>query len=75
MVPASPYALPALAAGQPLRHLRPAICRSYTTDKCEYEADWVYDHYWETAEQVVEYAEAVLGPRRGGSFRSPKPAA
>ena len=49
---------------------RPKICRDYTTDKCEYDEDWVYDHYWETAEQVVEYAEAVLGPRRGESFRS-----
>ncbi len=54
---------------------RPQICRDYTTDKCEYEADWVYDHYWETAEQVTEYAEAVLGPRRGAGFRSPKPIA
>ena len=53
---------------------RPNICRAYTTDKCEYDEDWVYDHYWETAEQVMEYAEAVLGPRRGESFRSPKPA-
>jgi Fe-S-cluster containining protein len=52
---------------------RPNICRSYTTKKCEYEDDWVYDHYWETPEQVMEYAEAVLGPRRGESFRSPRP--
>ena len=52
---------------------RPRICRGYTTKKCEYEDDWVYDHYWETAEQVEEYAEAVLGPRKGRSFRSPKP--
>ena len=52
---------------------RPKICRSYTTDNCEYDDDWVYDHYWETAEQVAEYAEAVLGPRRGESFRTPKP--
>ena len=49
---------------------RPQICRDYTTKKCEYEEDWVYDQYWETAEQVEEYAEAVLGPRPGGSFRS-----
>jgi Fe-S-cluster containining protein len=52
---------------------RPNICRAYTTDKCEYEDSWVYDHYWETPEQVVEYAEAVLGPRRGESFRSRQP--
>ena len=51
---------------------RPKICRSYTTEDCEYKDDWVYDHYWETAEQVEEYAEAVLGPRRGKSIRSPR---
>jgi uncharacterized protein len=54
-------------------HNRPKICRDYKTVKCEYEDDWVYDHYWETAEQVEEYAEAVLGPRSRGGFRSPKP--
>lgn len=52
---------------------RPQICRAYTTRKCEYEDLWVYDHYWETAEQVDEYAEAVLGPRNGQGWRSPKP--
>ena len=56
-------------------HTRPDICRSYSTKNCEYEDDWVYDHYWELPEQVAEYAEAVLGPRRGRSFRSPKPSA
>ena len=52
---------------------RPQICRDYSIDKCEYEDDWVYDHYLETPEQVEEYAEAVLGPRKGQSIRSPKP--
>jgi len=52
---------------------RPSICREYTTANCEYEDSWVYEHYWETHEQVEEYAEAVLGPRKGGDFRSPKP--
>jgi Fe-S-cluster containining protein len=52
---------------------RPQVCRDYTTDKCEYEDDWVYDHYFETAEQIQEYAEAVLLPKRNGSLRSPKP--
>jgi uncharacterized protein len=52
---------------------RPQICRDYTTKNCEYDDDWVYDHYWETPEQVLEYAEAVLGPPKGQSFRSPKP--
>jgi Fe-S-cluster containining protein len=52
---------------------RPPICREYSMAKCEYEDDWVYDHYFETAEQVEEYAEAVLPLRRGRSIRSPKP--
>jgi uncharacterized protein len=52
---------------------RPQICRDYTTKECEYDDDWVYDHYWETSEQVEEYAEAVLGPREGTSIRSPEP--
>jgi len=52
---------------------RPQICRDYTTGNCEYEDSWVYDYYWETDEQVEEYAEAVLGPRPGHTFRSPKP--
>ncbi len=52
---------------------RPQICRDYTTAKCEYEDDWVYDHYFETPEQVQEYAEAVLAARKGRCTRSPKP--
>jgi hypothetical protein len=53
-------------------HDRPQICRDYNTVDCEYEDDWVYDHYFETSEQVEEYAEAVLGPRDGHTLRSPK---
>jgi Fe-S-cluster containining protein len=53
--------------------IRPQICRDYTTDNCEYDDDWVYDQYFETAEQVSEYMEAVLPPR-DGQLRSPKPA-
>lgn len=52
---------------------RPLICREYTTDNCEYEDHWVYEHYFETAEQVAEYAEAVLPRRKGESIRSPAP--
>ena len=52
---------------------RPQICRDYTTDNCEYDDDWVYDQYFETAEQVAEYTEAILG-HADGLFRSPKPA-
>ncbi len=52
---------------------RPNVCREYSTTNCEYEDDWVYDHYFETSEQVEEYAEAVLPPRPGRTIRSPKP--
>jgi uncharacterized protein len=51
---------------------RPKVCRDYATHNCEYNENWVYEHYWQTAEQVEEYAEAVLGPRPGRGFRSAK---
>ena len=53
---------------------RPQICREYTTDDCEFDEQWVYEQYFEAAEQVAEYAEAVLKPQRGQSIRSPRPA-
>ena len=44
---------------------RPRICRSYSTDNCEYDNDGCYDKLFETPEQIWEYAEAVLPrPRR-----------
>ena len=52
---------------------RPQICRDYTTDNCEYDDDGVYDRYFETPEQIAEYAEAVLGSPNG-DIRSPRPA-
>ena len=52
---------------------RPDICREYSTSDCEYEDNWTYEHYFETAQQVYEYAEAVLPSRRGQTFRTPKP--
>jgi Fe-S-cluster containining protein len=52
---------------------RPQICRDYTTDNCEYEDEWTYDHYFETSEQVQQYAEAVLGHKNSPQLRSPKP--
>lgn len=39
---------------------RPQICRDYSTSDCEYEDDSVYEKLFETAEQLWEYAEAVL---------------
>jgi uncharacterized protein len=43
---------------------RPKVCRDYTTDNCEYDGEWTFDKLFETPEQLWEYAEAVLGPRR-----------
>lgn len=43
---------------------RPDICREYSSKKCEYEDHYVYDQYFELPEQIEEYAEAVLGPRK-----------
>jgi Fe-S-cluster containining protein len=43
---------------------RPQICRDYTTDECEYDNDGGYDQFFETAEQINEYAEAMLPPRK-----------
>ena len=43
---------------------RPQICRSYSTDGCEYDDDACYDKFFETSDQIWEYAEAVLPPRK-----------
>ncbi|MGB0739995.1 MAG: YkgJ family cysteine cluster protein [Planctomycetaceae bacterium] len=42
--------------------IRPQICRDYTTDNCEYDNPGVYDQFFETPEQIYEYAQAVLPP-------------
>jgi Fe-S-cluster containining protein len=47
---------------------RPQICREYTTDECEFEDDWCYEKYFESAEQIDEYADALFGPQ----FPDPK---
>lgn len=60
-----------LMVNQPCRHLqadnrcgvyeiRPQICRDYTTKSCEYDNDGLYDQFFETPEQLHEYALAVL---------------
>ena len=54
-------------------HTRPQICREYSTEGCEYEDDWLYEQYLETAEQAYEYAEAIMPKKYGESIRSPKP--
>lgn len=42
---------------------RPGICRTYTTDECEYDNDAAYDQLFETPEQIWQYADAVLPPK------------
>jgi uncharacterized protein len=43
---------------------RPKICREYSTKDCEYDDDWGFDKVFETPEQIWEYAEAILPPKR-----------
>lgn len=42
---------------------RPQICRDYQIDSCEYEDDFTYEKIFETDEQILEYAQAVLGEK------------
>jgi Fe-S-cluster containining protein len=53
---------------------RPNICREYSTDNCEYEDEYLYEQFLETADQVAEFMEVVLPRKKGESIRSPKPA-
>ena len=50
---------------------RPKICRDYTTDGCEFDDTFTYETYFETPEQVEEYANARFNTPE--SFRSPRP--
>ncbi len=52
---------------------RPQICREYSTDKCEYEDDWTYERYFETPEQIEEYAQALFNRPGKPGFRSVQP--
>jgi Fe-S-cluster containining protein len=54
---------------------RPQICRDYENDDCEYEEGWKFERVFECPEQMWEYAEAVLPPRRKPERPAPKPAA
>lgn len=56
---------------------RPQICREYSTARCEYDDLFVFEQYFETPEQVEEYAVATLGPRpeRAEAVKSAKSAA
>lgn len=52
---------------------RPQICREYSTDNCEYDDRYVYDQYFETAEQFSEYIEALRSADGRGNIRSAEP--
>lgn len=55
-------------------HTRPLICREYSTDNCEYEDDHTYEGYFELAEQLEEYVDALYHAEPGDPhFRSPRP--
>jgi Fe-S-cluster containining protein len=54
-------------------HTRPKICRDYSTDACEYDDTHVYDRYFECAEQLDEYTDAVFPSENLEDFRSPRP--
>ena len=41
---------------------RPQVCRDYSNATCEYDGDGRHDRLFECAEQLLEYAEAVLPP-------------
>lgn len=43
---------------------RPKLCGEYSSSNCEYDNDGSYDRFFETAEQLWEYAEATLPPRK-----------
>ncbi|MEZ6126422.1 MAG: YkgJ family cysteine cluster protein [Planctomycetaceae bacterium] len=50
---------------------RPGICRSYSTDECEYDNDTPHHQLFELPEQIREYAQAVLPPRPRRSASDP----
>ena len=52
---------------------RPKICRQYSTDNCEYDDDACYEKFFESPEQIWEYAEAILPPRKGKMASRPNP--
>ena len=49
---------------------RPQICSDYSTKDCEFDNDFVYDKMFETPEQIDEYAEAVLPPKKSRRRKS-----
>ncbi len=52
---------------------RPQICQTYSTKECEYEDNWTYDQYFESPEQIAEYANALFAMPGDSDFRSRRP--
>ncbi|HMO13330.1 MAG TPA: YkgJ family cysteine cluster protein [Pirellulaceae bacterium] len=52
---------------------RPTICHEYSTDDCEFEANFTFERYFETAEQIAEFCEAIFNKSPESKFRSPRP--
>lgn len=63
------YLMPGNRCG--IYHERPRICRKYTTDQCEYDTEWSFEKVFETPEQIWEYAEAILPPKRRKTSQPP----
>ena len=52
---------------------RPAICRSYTTDNCDYHAgDYGYDQLFTSAESLWQYAKKTLSEERKAKWKKTK---
>lgn len=43
---------------------RPKVCADYTTEACEFDNEFVFDKFFEVPEQIWEFAEAILPPRK-----------
>ena len=52
---------------------RPQICRDYSTENCEYDDTWTYEQYFELPDQITEYMEATIPPKKKRGIRSAKP--
>ncbi len=52
-------------------HEGPVATREQATEpfRCEYDDEWSFTKAFETPEQIWEYAEALLPPRRGREAR------
>ncbi len=50
---------------------RPPICREYSTKNCEFDESFTYEQYFETPEQIDEYANARFS--KPETFRTPEP--